>query len=436
MKKLLASLLVLLLVIPTSVGYASYDVKNTYKGAKVVQIDSKGKKLVEREKHEKAELEVTSSMINSESATLEGKIHTKNKDIYDLQLDGELFVSRHSNNLAIGELTDKTGNFEVLYFGIDAREDKSKTLSFNNSMKSAKNLVKIYLLKKDTKDFYYFEIDKPSFLDGTYFEGNFELNNNKEAAFELENWYTKALEPIDFTVEEVIEEDNLSSDEFSILNTRRSTYTSRNYTATYTVLGEYVFERIQLRHYLAYDDAPASTLNTWTTKLSVTSKSTSSVIPDYNGNNSSMEVGRYGSATIRAKTSTYEGIDSMSWAASATKKQSTLQFNLGWKTDWSWSYGPVNYGGGYNKSQSYTSGNSRNFENYSSQGTRTAKNDYIAILDKVGQYYDATFQVGKFGGSGGSKTASVEFVYEVSCKNYYPYGGTYTVPLSASYTRR
>lgn len=202
------------------------------------------------------------------------------------------------------------------------------------------------------------------------------------------------------------------------------------------MLGGEVKEYMGVIHYVSYLEQPSDDQVLYV-KMEVDDKYTQcDDWPEWNAEDSSLSIGKFKDSIIRSRADDYEAFDQQGWAANYTKDGS-IKYDINWRT-FDTSYGPVSFEFGYNGDYQSTTGHTLNHTNGNNEYVRTVQNNYESmILDKVGQYYDATFNIGKYGGSSGtSKMIYLEFIYDISSLQNYTFGGNRTVVISNIYYDR
>ncbi|WP_160035003.1 hypothetical protein [Paenibacillus sp. An7] len=135
---------------------------------------------------------IINTAIISENITLSGTVTNTNGSI-PFSLEGELTKAEYPGKL-IGELEDTTHRFNVIYFGFE--RNSKENISLINPDQNGE-ILKIYLLDKDNRDLYVYEItDLVNF--GIHSEELFNLHNLKTTEHINEFWYAKLIKP-DYT---------------------------------------------------------------------------------------------------------------------------------------------------------------------------------------------------------------------------------------------
>lgn len=113
-----------------------------------------------------------------------------------VHLTGELKKSKLYKNTLVGNVTDEYDNFDVIHFAVTNNADKSKLLT----SKSLENeeVIKIYLMRKDTREFIMFEIpfEKLNVLTKSVMAiDNNEIEFRDNVADD--HWWFKVMKPVD-----------------------------------------------------------------------------------------------------------------------------------------------------------------------------------------------------------------------------------------------
>lgn len=390
------------------------------RGTTVLEVDSKGQKLKDVKARRTSKLFISESSIEDTVIELEGKLQLQLTE-KPFHITGELFKSSKSDERVVGELKDELGNFQVIHFSIDS--NPKNTFMFNKNLKNSKgNLLKLYLLDKDNRNFTFIEVDNSKLLEGTTYSDPIAKDDLEVVSFDEEHWYVKFLKPVK---KEIIEDSGVN--DINIMGNTQTINKYRIYSLSYEVVGGTATENIRVGHYLAYDDRPSGDFD-WDTKLYIDKKWTTSDVDDWNGNDSNMKVGYYLPSKIKAVTDKYELIKSHTWSYQ-TKNDSDIGFKVSWNKN-KISAGPLTFSANYTDQKSSFSGFSYVHTNdLPDNAVRDVEQQFKdGYLDSTAHKLMTIFKVGK-SNSYGSKQIKVQYIYDVSNIYDYAWGGeeTYTI---------
>lgn len=405
MKKIMILLIFTLLFGSIILPIASFAKKdsNILLANTVFNLDPEGKNITKEKEIYPSHIKILDTNITENSIEFKGSVITE-EDETPFDIYGELFKSKKSNNKIVGKLQDKTGNFNVVHFSIDS--DPKKTFFIGKKINPNKgNVVKLYLLKNENRNFTYLELANPYFLKDSPFENAFNVNNLDVVDHIEEFWYAKILKPTKIEVNE----ENINNNEASILAMKSNEY-QKTYTYTYNVIGADVIEKMIVGHYYATPDT-ITNQGRWYAKIRVVSEETTSDYPGFDDTDTNFKIGVYSDSYIRAYTDSGDAIDLAGWAA--TVLEGGLDFKISWN-QYDYSFGPLTFAVLYDDYKTYTYGYTENFVN-TEKLTRQAELRYKKgmKLTDPGHFYDAYFDVGHYHTSG-TKYLNMQFEYDIS----------------------
>lgn len=371
--------------------------------------------------------------VNGDSIIINGFVGSasvRNK----FNISGSLFKSENSNNLIIGELIDKAGNYEVIYFGISTKPEEVLVVddSRRNEFIEKEFLASLYLRNNHNNQVYFIEMNPAEFINRNIVLKITPLLKTSDRINEF--WYIKLLKPISFREFELQPAD----DESGIIRPAYDpsdpyhTYRDITYEYNYNVMGALVTEKMTLRHYI---DGPSAIYSqgAFTAKLMVVHESTFCYdIPMLNSNDSYMSIGVYGDTTIEAYTAPGDYFQQVIWDGEYYRPGS-----IGIEVSWSLSIPNTGLSFGFNKTDStiYTNHTFKSFTSSDGKYVRQAevrwtKNKHRLV--DLNHNFDHSFTVNNLTNPG-IKTFNVKFSYDLSNGLDYGYGGPKTVTLSRMY---
>lgn len=260
------------------ITYAStIDNHNTYNGYIVNNLDQYGNKLSDKSQHKKIQMELKNINVTSSSIEITGNVLNDNATPFDLV--GSLYKSKSSNKRVIGKLTDKDGNFNVVNFTID--NDPANSFFFDKNLNTSADVIAKLYLMDNNRNFMYFEIANPEFLQNTLYSSSIEAQNLPISETAEELWYAKIIKPFKKDVKRE-EGKNPVNDPVNssmiVAGTMKTSSYNKTYTYQYNVAGVIVTETFVVNHYLS---APSSivTQGQWYAKLSVLSEGQKAITP-------------------------------------------------------------------------------------------------------------------------------------------------------------
>ncbi len=141
-----------------------------------------------------ARINVNSIDINQDNIlSLKSEV-TYNQETYKLDISGQLFKAITFDKMLVGDVIDNTNNFEVISLAI-VKNPKKNELHINED-NSNKELLKLYLLKKDTREFIMFEI---VYKDLISLNKNLKIQSYEKSKIledvTKEHWWIKVFNP-------------------------------------------------------------------------------------------------------------------------------------------------------------------------------------------------------------------------------------------------
>ncbi|WP_417204732.1 hypothetical protein [Acetoanaerobium sticklandii] len=196
-------------------------------------------------KYNSVKVKIANVDIHSSLMNLSGEVSIKgNMKKIPFILEGELKKIDTSNDIIVGELVDKSDNFEVIHFSINNNSDKFLSASGN---KYNYETINIYLQFKGTRDFIFAELKLPNNLANTnLFERTESLKLFNAADL---FWYAKIINPSKVNTNN---QDNASD----LASTRGASIQSKidqdYHTFTYNWVGEQYTEYVYVNNILEY----------------------------------------------------------------------------------------------------------------------------------------------------------------------------------------
>ncbi|SDX54610.1 hypothetical protein [Paenibacillus sp. CF384] len=411
-KALLASGIIGLLLTAVPTVQAQSVENKDLGGTTVLNLNPRGDNYNDVTLQEKTGLIVQDADVTSSTIELKGYLSNTNKpiDIY-----ATLKKPDYTNEMVVGDAEDKAGNYEVVFLGIDKKPQSS--LTFNHSFNASDEVLKVYLMEKDTRNFTIIETTdfKDIINENTVFQN---VNSLPEADHEDVFWYSKILAP------EMVN----SIQPRSIV----TGHSDKTYTVSYAAAGQTIYEEMVIRSYV---EGPQSIINsgTFNTKLYVLSERTyCPTLPSMNSNNSDWELGYYAPTVFETHTDPGDAVRTIQWDSS-TQTSTSGKFKL----DWSWSLPgtPVSFGFTPGGTTSSDATSLRNFDNTS---TSVCKNILSTLkqgnyFSNVGHTFDQVITVGHFTGAAATKLLSLKWTYNMSNGHDYTAGGNNSHNMSFSY---
>ncbi|MED1789037.1 hypothetical protein P4V47_16355 [Brevibacillus laterosporus] len=365
--------------------YFDYEAKTFF------NLDDKGEKL-DTDNFTKSSISLENIKIKKNRAVIKGSVAYNEMESLPFELEGEIFKGKNSNQLIVGKLEDKLDNFDVILFSIDRspqgsiildKEIKENVIANSEDL----SLLKIYLLKKDSRDFTVLETrDIELFNVDKIFDGVDEL---EKADHIDEFWYSKILAP-----ETEIEKDNGRVKRALQNASKKDTLVS-----TYYISGGRVQEKMVLRYTL---EGPKSFDSTgqFTHKVYVEDEFTkSSDFPSMNSNDTSTEVGVYGDTIVEGITGIGDVIRYVQWDGEYIKPGffSKPSISIGW------SLAALGASVGASSSWTYEEKfNRHSMKNFDNTGKKKVRKGGVvweknkAVLKDKGHSFDHIFGVGHY----------------------------------------
>lgn len=385
-------------------------------GKTYLDLDPKGKDLNE-DNYEETTVSIEKMEVKRSKITIEGALSYDDEES-TFSLSGELKSGNKSNRILVGNLEDKNDNFDVIHFSIDSENDRTITLDKKKGEKVKKNnevLLKLYLMKKGTRDFTVIEVENPKFIDSKLFKVTDKLES---AEHRDQYWYSKILEPEIEIIEEEDTPKNISADgEFSTMALQSHGITTVH-KFRYEVAGDTWTEKFNTRRTIEGPDRISSS-GEFVVKFYVTEEETS--YEDRYGDvyivddETSTAIGRFGDTIVQGWVESDEVIQTVEWDGSYKKPGffSDPEISIGWSVGLlGVSIGPST---SWNKSEFYEAMTMKAFDNTSGKYTKNAavvwKED-SQVLNEPGHTFDHVFRVGTYDTSG-YKDFNVQFSYTI-----------------------
>ncbi|MCF7758357.1 hypothetical protein KQ941_28360 [Paenibacillus xylanexedens] len=389
----------------------------------VYNLDEKGEKLSNLSTFVSSDIDIYSIENDvTNSISLSGNVQTANGE-KDFQITGELKKAGYTDSLIVGDLTDSTNNFEVVYFGIDKKPNSNLAL-LQDTFANDDNVVKLYLFEKDTRTFTFLETDQ---LDNKL--NTVEIFNNSNSLNEAEHedmfWYTKILEPVQEKVQDGITTFALASGK-----------SDKTYTAVYNAGIAKITEKMTVRGYVEGPTALSGSSGDFTTKLYPLSVSTTSDVGSVNSKTSGWKIGVYQDTTLEIYTAPGDVIRSVMWDSSYSSL-ANLKLNVAWGLT-----APntgLTFGVGYTNSQNV---GAKTLKTYDNSGTNKVRRTKVTVpksqtLAQPDHSLDSIIKVGHYT-TPGQKTLNLKFTYYIA-NSKDPYNsatGAQSHNLSFSYTSK
>lgn len=365
----------------------------------VYNLDEKGEKLGDLSNFISSNIDIYSIENDvKNSVSLSGNVQTTNGE-KDFQITGELKKAGYTDSLIVGDLTDSTNNFEVVYFGIDKKPNSNLAL-LQDTFANDANVVKLYLFEKDTKTFTFLETDQ---LDNKL--NTVEIFNNSDSFNEAEHedmfWYTKILEPVQEKVQDGITTFALASGK-----------SDRTYTAVYNAGIAKITEKMTVRGYVEGPTVLSGSSGQFTTKLYPLSVSTTSNVGSVNSSTSGWKIGVYQGTTLEVYTAPGDVIRSAMWDSSYSDL-AKLKLNVAWGL--AVPNTGLSFGVGYTNSQDI---GAKTLKVYDNSGSNKVRRTKITIpksstLTQPSHSLDSVITVGHYS-TPGQKTLNLKFTYYIS----------------------
>jgi len=161
-----------------------------------LDLDYDGLKMMDNLQNATLSIENVSNLNNKNRLTLRGIVKYNNNS-YPVSISSDLHKSVSSDNVIIGDSTDETTDFDVVYLAITNNISNSKIMTDKSLANS--NVLQIYLLRKNTRELSMFEIpiDKHTSIknvSSNYQYDNLSAIDNKNMS--KEHWWTTVLKPV------------------------------------------------------------------------------------------------------------------------------------------------------------------------------------------------------------------------------------------------
>jgi len=353
--------------------------------------------------------------VKESQVNLIGKVTYTDENI-PFNLEGELAKGRKSDSLLVGQLKDKNGNFSVIHFSIDNAHDGTITLD-KKKLKQAKNdsglVLKLYLLKKGTRDFTVLEQVAPSFIDKSIFKNAKEL---KTTDHREQFWYSKIIKP-EIEITEEADTTASKNGDISILASQ-STGITTSHRFTYNIAGDIWEENFRTRRTI---EGPETITDSgeFIVKFYVLDEETTYEDPYgeeyYVDDETSSKIGNMDDTIVQAWVESDEAIQTVEWDGSYTKPSywSDPSIQIGWELA---ALGAsVGVQSAWTEEQDYEALTMKAFDNSDGEYTKNAAVKWAEdqhILEEPGHTFDHVFRVGTIDTSG-TKDFSVQISYTI-----------------------
>lgn len=218
-----------------------------------------------------------------------------NKKI-EFELQGELKKTYNGKkDILIGEVSDLSGNFDVIFFGIDRNPKENVTLNKEILQREdSSEIIKIYLREKDTRNLTIIETGNLFDVEVTeqLFKGIEKLNT---IDFEDQNWYIKILKPTDKIHNEIV--DVCRANEISSRNGEIISQYDEKFITKYNVGGHDVFEEMKVHFELTGDKYNDGGTTKYKSLMEIIEEKTTSPTTDmFDGNDTNFMICKKGAA--------------------------------------------------------------------------------------------------------------------------------------------
>lgn len=385
-------------------------------GKTYLDLDAKGKDL-EKDNYEETTISVKDFTVKDKLIRLKGEVTYNDKSI-PFDFEGELLKGRKSDNVLIGKLEDRDENFDVIHFSIDNEHENTISLDktkVKTAQKDSDVLLKLYLLKKGTRDFTVIEELDPTFIDRDIFKDAKKL----EKADHIEQfWYSKIIKPEIEIVDEIDDSYEESTDgDFSTMALQSRGITTRH-KFTYNIAGDEWTEIFRTKRTIEGPETIRDSAE-FVVRFFVTEEETT--YEDRYGNEhfvddeTSTKIGRFGDTIVQGWVESDEVIQTVEWDGSYEKP-------------WSWSDPSISIGWSLGKlgASIGVSSSWKNTEQYhaltmkalDNTGGNYTKNAAVIwkedkhVLSDVGDTFDHVFRVGTYDTSG-RKDFNIQISYVI-----------------------
>lgn len=376
----------------------------TLEGTTIFDLDEYGKQLEDVSAGRKTEINIDDYFISDSSVKLHGTVLTT-KDEKTFNLEGTLKKADYTDTLIVGNLVDTSGNYDVIFFGIDSAPNSNITLNYGQ-YNDNDILLKLYLLEKGTRDFTVIE----SAIDNSVLDLSEQFNNVSElnqGEYTDIFWFSKILAPIKSYESNPIATFALSSG-----------VSDKTYSLSYSIGVGSVNEEIVVRTYV---EGPTSISGDglFTTKIyPLSTRTYSTQVPNVNSNTSNFEIGVSQDTVLEAYTDPGDVFRYQQWDGS-WQNSSTINLGL------SWSYSlpgtGLSFSPSYTNTTQYTSKTLKNFDNSGTNKVRQTKVQLSKnnIIKTPSHTFDVNFSIGHYS-TKAQKKLNLKWTYYVwNAQNIY-----------------
>jgi len=190
------SFILVLTMIISNIGIVNAKTDDTFTGKVNMNLSTDGSKMLDHLQDASLNLK-NLHITGNNDLQLIGEINYA--DISSsIHLKGDLRKSKLYKNTLVGNISDKSDNFDVIYFAITSNEDKSKL--FTNKSIGSKEVIKLYLMRKTSREFVMFEIpvDKLESKTKSAVSVNYNERKLRETAAD-DHWWFKVLKPVNLS---------------------------------------------------------------------------------------------------------------------------------------------------------------------------------------------------------------------------------------------
>jgi len=352
------------------------------KSSVVYNLDNTGEKLKDFANFEPIDLDINDINVSYNQINLSGEIIDEELKSQSFELEGELKKTEHSDKLVVGNLNDRTGNYEVIYFAID--NDTNNNISLiPDQYDDNETVVKLYLLEKDSKTLYIVEnnelghnFDNQSILANT---ANFVQAEHTDIF-----WPSKIFQPANSY------DTNSSIAPFAMTSGKSDV----THTLVYNAGVVTVTEKMTVRTYVEGDTVLKGS-GTFNTKLYPLSVSTTVSSGTTNSSTSSWKIGVLRDTQLQAYTDPGDYISSSLWDAAFTNASS-----IKLKMDWALTVPNtgLSFGLAYTNSSEFTN---TKYKIYDNSGTNKSRAISLSLnkdnhLTKTDHTFDASITVAHY----------------------------------------
>ncbi len=144
-----------------------------------------------------AKLDLNTLFVDNEKASFSGTVSYEG-NAYEINASGEVGKGYLSGAGLIGKLTDSANNFDIAYFTIEDAATGDRIFVAPN-LKN-KKVIKIYLIRKNTREIIMFEEDYKKIEHNKKYNVNYNINNVKMAERGADYWFLGLVKPEQNTI--------------------------------------------------------------------------------------------------------------------------------------------------------------------------------------------------------------------------------------------